>query len=93
MYPQLKHIADLILHHHERWDGGGYPHGLKGTDIPLLSRIISVADAYDAMTHDRAYRKAKTKKAAVEEICKNAGTQFDPEVVNAFLCVFNNKIL
>ena len=78
--PQLEHIAYYILCHHERWDGSGYPAGLKGSEIPLLSRIIAVADAYDAMTHDRAYRKARTKQYAAEEI-KKRGIQFDPEVV------------
>jgi HD-GYP domain-containing protein (c-di-GMP phosphodiesterase class II) len=83
--PQLENIAYYILCHHERWDGSGYPAGLKGSEIPLLSRIIAVADAYDAMTHDRAYRKARTKQYAAEEIKRNAGIQFDPEVVKAFL--------
>ncbi len=82
---ELEHIAEYILSHHERWDGNGYPRGLKGEEIPLLSRIIAIADAYDAMVEDRVYRKALTKKQALEEIQKNAGTQFDPDIAQSFL--------
>ncbi len=82
---KLARIADYILTHHERWDGAGYPKGLKGEDIPLLSRILAVADAYDAMTEDRVYRKAMSKEQAVEEIRRNAGTQFDPLIANIFI--------
>lgn len=78
-------VADYILSHHERWDGKGYPQGLSGRNIPAASRILAVADAYDAMTQTRVYRKAMTKEAAVREIKKNRGTQFDPMVVDAFL--------
>jgi len=81
----LDDIALPILHHHERSDGKGYPDGLTRYDIPLLSRIISVVDAYDAMTQDRPYRKAMTQEEAIVEIKKNSGTQFDPEVVDFFL--------
>lgn len=81
----LDDIALPILHHHERSDGKGYPDGLTRFDIPLLSRIILVVDAYDAMTQDRPYRKAMTHEEAVVEIKKNSGTQFDPEVVMFFL--------
>ncbi|MHB1155008.1 MAG: HD-GYP domain-containing protein [Eubacteriales bacterium] len=83
--PELKPIADYILCHHERWDGDGYPQGLMGESIPLLSRIIAVADTYDAMINDRSYRKAKSKTYAVEEIKRASGKQFDPVVVDAFL--------
>lgn len=83
--PDLVHIADYILCHHEHWDGSGYPQGLRGERIPFLSRIIAVVDAYDAMINDRAYRKALPKKFALDEIEKNAGLQFDPEVVQTFL--------
>lgn len=83
--PELRHIAEYILCHHEHWDGNGYPQGLSGTDIPLLSRIISVVDAYDAMTQDRAYRKALPQEKAVEEILSHAGTQFDPEIAGIFV--------
>lgn len=78
-------IAEYILTHHERWDGTGYPNGLKGEEIPLLSRILAIADAYDAMTEDRVYRKALTHDEAIEEIRVNAGTQFDPEFVKIFV--------
>jgi HD-GYP domain-containing protein (c-di-GMP phosphodiesterase class II) len=77
--------ARWVRHHDERFDGRGYPDGLAGTDIPLESRIILVADAFEAMTFDRPYRKAPGEAVAVEELRKHAGTQFDPEVVAA-LC-------
>ena len=77
--------SSLIRHHHERWDGSGYPDGLSGSDIPLGARVIAVADAYDAMTSDRPYRKALPHEAAVAELERAAGTQFDPTVVQAFV--------
>ncbi len=80
----LKNSAPIILHHHERWDGGGYPYGLKGEDIPLGSRIFAVADTIDAMTSDRPYRKALTFEIVSDELVKFKGKQFDPEVVSAF---------
>src|SRR3954453_23889980 len=81
-------IAEWVLHHHERWDGHGYPDGLAGEDIPRGARIIFVADAFDAMTSDRLYRAALSFEEAVAEVERCAGTQFDPEVVSAFLaCV------
>jgi diguanylate cyclase (GGDEF)-like protein/PAS domain S-box-containing protein len=83
--PELEVVAEYILSHHERWDGKGYPRGLVGENIPLLARIIAVADSYDAMTEDRVYRKAMTEQEAVEEIVRNTGTQFDPEIVGLFL--------
>src|SRR4051812_22857862 len=81
----LQPIADAILHHHERWDGGGYPHGLSGEDIPLEARIICVADSFSAMTADRPYRRRMTLDAACAELERCAGTQFDPQVVEAFV--------
>ncbi len=83
--PEFESIAEYILCHHERWDGKGYPQGLKGKEIPLLSRILAVADTYDAMTEDRPYRRAKTKEEAILEIKKNAGTQFDCHIVEIFI--------
>lgn len=76
--------ASDILLHHEHWDGTGYPHGLKGTDIPLTARIIAILDAYDAMTHERCYRERLSHREAVEELKNCAGTQFDPELVEIF---------
>jgi HD-GYP domain-containing protein (c-di-GMP phosphodiesterase class II) len=73
--------------HHERWDGNGYPVGLKSQDIPLMARIISVADVYDAMTSDRAYRKALPHEATISEIKRCAGSQFDPKLVPEFVDV------
>jgi HD-GYP domain-containing protein (c-di-GMP phosphodiesterase class II) len=78
-------VAEWVLRHHERWDGAGYPDGLAGDDIPLGARIIFVADAYDAMTSDRIYRDQVSEREAIEEIERCAGTQFDPDVVHAFL--------
>lgn len=83
--PELISIADYILSHHEHWDGSGYPQGLSGEAIPLLSRILIVIDTYDAMTQDKPYRKAMSKDAAIAEIVKNAGTQFDPAIVKIFI--------
>ncbi len=78
-------VADEILSHHERWDGGGYPNGLNGEKIPFLSRILSILDAFDVMTHDRTYRKARTVQEALEEIRTCSGSQFDPSLVELFL--------
>jgi HD-GYP domain-containing protein (c-di-GMP phosphodiesterase class II) len=78
-------ITSAIRHHHERWDGKGYPDGLLGADIPLLARIITLADSYDAMTSDRPYRPGLSQKRVQEEIEQNAGTQFDPQIVMLFL--------
>jgi len=74
-----------IRHHHERWDGTGYPDGLKGDDIPLLARILAVADGFQAMTSERPYRRARTEEETLAELQKGAGTQWDPEVVKVFL--------
>ncbi|HET9475907.1 MAG TPA: HD-GYP domain-containing protein [Dehalococcoidia bacterium] len=81
----LRHVAPVIHHHHERFDGQGYPDGLRGDDIPIGARIFAVADSYVAMTSDRPYRRKLPHEIAVQEIVRNALTQFDPEVVSAFL--------
>jgi len=81
----LKNVSKFILHHHERMDGTGYPSGLAGEDIPLGSRILAVADAFDAITSNRPYRKASRTKEALLEIEINAGRQFDPVVVGVFV--------
>ncbi|MDP3129857.1 MAG: diguanylate cyclase, partial [Bacillota bacterium] len=82
---ELVPIADMILYHHERWDGDGYPQRLKGDRIPLLSRIIAITDAFDAMTHDRPYRSAMNSRAAYDEITRCSNKQFDPTLVRIFL--------
>jgi len=86
----LANLAPIILHHHEWYDGTGYPDGLKGEEIPLGSRIISIADAYDTMTSERAYSKAMLQESALDELRQCAGTQFDPHLVDVFL--FDVKI-
>lgn len=83
--PDLIPVAESILCHHERWDGGGYPQGLYGENIPLLSRILAIVDAYDAMTQDRPYRKAMSHTEAITEIKFNSGKQFDPAITSIFL--------
>jgi HD-GYP domain-containing protein (c-di-GMP phosphodiesterase class II) len=82
--PNLTSIAEAILTHHERWDGTGYPNGLQGEQIPLLSRNLSIADAYDAMISGRPYKGAINHREAVEEIVRCAGTQFEPALVDLF---------
>jgi putative nucleotidyltransferase with HDIG domain len=81
----LRPAAPIVLHHHERWDGRGYPYGLNGAEIPLGARIFAIADTLDAMTSDRPYRKALSFAQAREEIERCAGSQFDPELVRVFL--------
>ncbi|MDR3593515.1 HD domain-containing phosphohydrolase [Clostridium sp.] len=82
---EMSEIAEYVLLHHEMWNGKGYPKGLRGLDIPIEARIIAIADAYDAMTSDRSYRKALSEEYAVEELKRNSGIQFDPELVNVFI--------
>jgi response regulator RpfG family c-di-GMP phosphodiesterase len=83
--PFLRHLIPGCFCHHEHWDGSGYPQGLKGTEIPLLGRIIAVADTYDAMTTDRAYRRALSHEVAIAELKRCSGTQFDPRIVEVFI--------
>lgn len=80
-----REISEAILFHHERFDGSGYPHGRAGDEIPLLARIVAVADAYDAITSERAYQPALPSEYALQEIRTYSGTQFDPVIVEAFL--------
>ena len=82
---EFSQLAEYVLAHHERWDGKGYPKGLKGAKIPLQARIMAVADACDAMTSDRSYRKALSKEAVIEEMSRKAGKQFDPDIVQVLL--------
>jgi hypothetical protein len=89
--PGLEEVARAIRHEHERWDGGGYPDGLKAGEIPLASRIVLVCDAFHAMTSDRPYRKAMVTEDARLELSRNAGTQFDPTVVGALLHVLDRR--
>ena len=81
----LKLIAEYALSHHERWDGKGYPKGLKEEEIPYPSRIVNIIDSYDAMTSERTYKKSKTKDEAIDEIIRNKGKQFDPELADIFI--------
>src|SRR5204863_5049650 len=81
---ELQGVADIVRHHHESFDGAGYPQALRGEQIPLSARIISVADAYDALTSPRTFRKARSHEEAVLVLEENSGVQFDPLVVRAF---------
>ncbi len=81
----LRQALDIPYGHHERWDGSGYPRGLKGEEIPLAARIFAVADVYDALTSSRPYRRAWSSKKALAYLQERAGTEFDPQVVDAFL--------
>lgn len=89
---EFVHIADLILTHHEKWDGSGYPQGLKGEEIPKLSRILALFDAYDTMTHDRPYRKARSHEEAIQEIRCCSGSQFDSALAGIFITAINKFI-
>lgn len=90
---ELVYVADIVRHHHERWDGGGYPDGLSGNDIPLLARIIAVADSYEVMTTNRIYRAAMPRDVAIARLKEGAGRQFDTEIVEAFLRIEPEALL
>ncbi|MBC8388626.1 MAG: HD domain-containing protein [Actinobacteria bacterium] len=81
----MAYLADVILHHHEWWDGTGYPQGLKGEQIPITSRIISIVDAYDVMRNGRPYKRKMSKDEAIMELRRFSGQQFDPELVEIFI--------
>lgn len=87
----LAEVANAIRNHHERFDGTGYPDGLAGEAIPLFSRIILVGDAYEAMTHDRAYRRAVSHSEALDRLREGAGTQFDPAIVESFVAAIEQN--
>lgn len=91
--PNLQPAIPYILYHHEKYDGSGYPHGLKGTDIPLQARLLSVVDAFDAITSDRPYRKGRSYAIALAEIQACSGTHFDPEVVEAFMRAWTRGLI
>jgi len=86
----LKDITTIVKHHHERFDGKGYPDGLHGDEIPIEAAILTIADSFDAMTSDRPYRKALTQEDAFEELKRNAGTQFHPQLVETFISIMNH---
>jgi HD-GYP domain-containing protein (c-di-GMP phosphodiesterase class II) len=83
--PQLKDVLPGVLYHHERWDGAGYPHGLSGQQIPMVARLIALADSFDAMSSTRTYRAAMTRSGVLAEISQCAGTQFDPDLAPVFV--------
>jgi hypothetical protein len=87
----LRDAVPIILHHHARYGGHGYPYGLRATEIPLGARIVAIADAYDAMTHDRPYKRAMSHDAAIAELRLHSGTQFDPELVMLFCDLYATR--
>jgi diguanylate cyclase (GGDEF)-like protein len=88
----LRDAIPVVLHHHERFNGGGYPHGLSGNEIPLGARIVAVADAYHAMVGERPYKTARVHKEAIAELRRHAGTQFDPQVVDVFCTIYADRV-
>ena len=88
----LREAIPVVLHHHERFNGGGYPHGLKGNEIPMGARIVAVADAYHAMVHERPYKDALSHSEAMAELRRNAGSQFDPEIVDVFCTIYGEGV-
>jgi HD-GYP domain-containing protein (c-di-GMP phosphodiesterase class II) len=87
----LRQSLDIPYHHHEKWDGTGYPRGLKGEQIPLAARIFAVIDVWDAITSDRPYRKGWIKQKAIQYIREQSGKHFDPKVVDVFLKIFGSE--
>ncbi len=90
--PYLKQSLDIPYCHHEKWDGSGYPQGLKGDQIPLSARIFAVADVWDAVTNDRPYRKAWSKEQTIEYIKEQSGSHFDPQIVDVFLKMISDEL-
>lgn len=88
--PSFSSLSLFVKYHHEKWDGTGYPDGLSGHTIPLLSRIVSLVDSYDAMSNDRVYRKALPERKIVQELFENAGTQFDPHLADILISMIEN---
>ena len=84
-FPLLQLAEEIAITHHERWDGTGYPRALKEEEIPLVGRIVAIADVFDALTHERPYKEAWTEEEAIAELERQKGRQFDPRVVEAFL--------
>ena len=89
---EFKDISNIIRHHHERWDGGGYPSNLKGNEIPLGSQIIAIADTFDAITSDRAYRKSRSVKEAIDILISERGKQFNQELVDIFIANIKDNL-
>lgn len=87
----LQKCSQTVLHHHERYEGGGYPHGLKGEEIPRTARLLAVVDAYDAMNSDRPYRKKLSENDILEEIERESGKQFDPAIARTFISLIKEK--
>jgi putative two-component system response regulator len=87
----LQLAREIALSHHERWNGTGYPNGLKGANIPLSGRIVALADVFDALTHDRPYKRAWRLDEAIAEIKRLSGLQFDPQLVSILLSIIDNK--
>jgi hypothetical protein len=86
----IRDAAAIVLHHHEWFDGRGYPHGLAGAEIPIGSRIVAIADAYEAMISDRPYSAPMSHHEAIDELCRQRGTQFDPELVDTFVSLIDD---
>ncbi|WP_232782980.1 HD domain-containing phosphohydrolase [Bacillus sp. BA3] len=91
MISSLEVAENIILHHHEKWDGTGYPHRLKGEDIPLEARIVAIVDVFDALTSRRPYKDSWSVERALSFINEQKGKHFDPSIVVSFLCYFNEK--
>ena len=92
-YTAIEGIKEGALYHHERYDGGGYPEGLKGDEIPFVARMICVADSFDAMNSDRCYRKHLPKEVIIKELEKNMGKQFDPDVAKCMIDLINEGVI